>query len=121
MIIERKDANCGWGNGFRLKIINEMTNKELYLNIESSSYNFKKIYIEENFFQENILIKNFFIDNTIDNFLLHVTEDENNKKLIIFNNHRNPWDNLNLKLNLNNIIHNIIIPSSNVPLKIINI
>ena len=122
MIIERKDFNCGWGIGFRLKIINEETNEDLILNINSSICNFKKIYIQENFFKENILIKSFYINNTIDDFLLHIIDNESNKKLIIFNNHKKSWKDLNVDLILNNNNkYNIDISESELPLKIIDI
>jgi len=121
MIIERKDSNSGWGIGFRLKIINEETNEELILNIDSSIYNFKKIYIKEIFFKEEILIKSFYVNNTIDDFLLHITDNGSGKKMIVFNNHKKPWKNLNINLTLNNKKYNIDICDSESPLKIIDI
>lgn len=121
MIIERKDFNSGWGIGFKLKIINEETNEDLILNIDSSICNFKKIYIQENFFKEDILIKSFYVNNTIDDFLLHIIDNGSDKKLIVFNNHRRPLKNLNVNLTLNNKKYNIDISNSELPLKVVDI
>jgi len=126
LIIERIDNNCGWGDFLKIKIINEKTDKELLLNVGSSSNKNKIINLNNEFFNNDNIIKYYtFHDENIDKkFNISICKNKYNiEKLIIINNENIGWvENFNLNIILNNDkIYNINIGSSNNNIKIIDL
>ena len=127
LVIERIDSNSGWGDYLKLKIINEFTNKELLLNIGSSNNKEKIIFLNDDFFNEDInIIKYYKInDNNIsENFNISICKNKYNiEKLIIINNKNIGWDE-NFKLNIvlnNDKIFNLNIRPSKKNINIIDL
>jgi mannosyltransferase OCH1-like enzyme len=124
-IIERIDNNSGWDDILRIKIINEVTNKELLLNIGSSNESLKIINLDCDFFSTENIIKKYSFYNNIccKKFSISISKNRYNiDKLIIINNENTGW-NENIKLNIllyNNNEYNIDIGNSDKNIKIIN-
>jgi mannosyltransferase OCH1-like enzyme len=126
LIIERIDNDTGWGDNLKLKIINEENNKELLLNVGSSNNKEKIVYLDNNFFTNENIIKSytFYNEDINNNFNISICKNKHNiKKLIILNNQNTGWDeNLKLYIELiNNKIYNIDIEKSNKNIKIIEL
>ena len=126
LIIERIDNNCGWSNFLKIKIINEEINKELLLNIGSSEFKEKIIYLDNNFFNENNTIKHYNFHDEIINkkFKVSLCKNKYNiEKLIIISNENNGWnENYDLNIILNNDkVYNLKIDSCEKNIKIIDI
>jgi mannosyltransferase OCH1-like enzyme len=125
LIIERIDSNSGWGDFLKIKIINEYTNKELLLNIGSSINKEKIINLDNDFFNNDNIIKYYKFDNENINkkFNISICKNKYNvEKLIIINNENIGWmENFKLNIELNNDKkYNINIGTSKNNIKIID-
>jgi mannosyltransferase OCH1-like enzyme len=113
IIIERLDDNCGWGNILKIKIIDEVLNKEIKIDVGNSNNNFKQININEDennygnndfIFDFKNILESFTIKNDNDKYDLICNKEKDVYKLIIIKtNDNNGWNNnFSIELLINN-------------------
>ena len=116
IIIERLDDNCGWGNILKIKIVDEVLNKEIKIDVGNSNYNFKQINIDimnndktgncDFLFDFKNILESFTIknDNDQNKYDLICTKEKDVYKLIVIKtNDNNGWNNtFSIELLINN-------------------
>jgi hypothetical protein len=124
IIIQRTDIGSGWGNNLKIKIINELNNSEVKIDVGNSNSLYKLINLHNNFFEFNNLLDKFNNNNINSNkYQISVSKYENNYKIIVIRIDKNEgWDeNLTLDIKLiDNIEKTVIIGNSKNNIKILD-
>lgn len=125
IIIQRIDKNSGWDNHLKIKIVDELNNNEVKIEIGNSNSVYKLINLYNKFFKFTNIIDSFKNINDSDNnkYLISVSKLNNIYKIIVIRIDKNEgWtENLTFNIDLkNNIQKNVIIGDSQNNIKILN-
>ena len=124
IIIQRIDYNSGWGNHLKIKIIDELNNNEIKVDVGNSNSVYKLINLESNFFKFTNIIDSFN-NNINDNnkYLISISKLNNVYKIIVIRTDKNEGWNENLTFNIkliDNIEKTVIIGNSKNNIKILD-
>ena len=125
IIIQRIDYNSGWGNHLKIKIIDELNNNEIKVDVGNSNSVYKLINLESNFFKFTNIIDSFKNNNINDNnkYLISISKLNNVYKIIVIRTDKNEGWNENLTFNIkliDNIEKTVIIGNSKNNIKILD-
>ena len=125
IIIQRKDYNSGWGNHLKIKIVDELNNTELKVDVGNSNNVYKLINLHNNFFKYTNIIDSFKNINTNDynKYLISISNFNNIYKIIVIRTDKDKGWNENLIFNVtlkDNIEKTIIIGNSKNNIKILD-